>query len=227
MKFYGVFVLLVFTLSVHAQHKISAYGGWTASKLQVYFNPNVPTGTNSEVFDFSFLHSPYVAMEYEYDWKKLRLSTGLSMTCLGTGRFWGEDQPWAGIYLNIPVIAGIKWNLPKNWSLTIETGIEAGLKLSAMGVVFVDDIDGIVNGVPQKKKVQGNINSILGLEANWKKFRFGARLQVGLTDFKVWNDDATMKHLALTTYIGCTLWDSKLAKERKAKRLAKKQATAG
>lgn len=221
MKYIFIIIYLFFNSHIQAQHKISLYGGWTASRLQVYFKEGVSTSTNSEVFDFSFLHSPYLAMEYEYDWKKLRISTGLSMTCMGTGRFWGEDQPWAGLYLNIPIIAGLKWDLPKNWSITAETGIEAGLKLSAIGVVFLADTDFISNGVLYKKKVQGNINGVLGLEANWKRFRFGTRLQVGLTDFNVWNNIATMKHLAITTYIGYTLWDSKLAKERKAKRLAK------
>ncbi|MBL4649738.1 MAG: hypothetical protein JKY03_08405 [Aureispira sp.] len=202
--------------SSQAQHKISAYGGWTAAKIQVYSNPNTQKSPiDQELFAFPILHKPYVAFEYEYDWKKLRLSTGLSTTIWGTSASWGGSLQWAEMYLNIPTIAGFRFDLPKNWNITLESGLETGIRLTPLGVYHIDDFE---------FRVRINVNAILGLEANWKQFRLGTRLQVGLTTFRRFNDDIWFKHSGITTYIGYTIWDSQIAKEKRAKRLAKKQA---
>lgn len=192
--FIPVFLLYFFTSN--AQHKISGYVGWTASKLEVYSKTNATINN----LDYGFLHTPYLAFEYEYDWKKLRFSTGLSGIGMGASDFFGKDTHWGGVYINIPILAGINWDLPKNWGLMVESGVEAGLKLVNIGdITTIDDMN---------NKVKGNINAVLGLESNWKRFRFGVRLQVGLTDFNKWSNSATLKHVGVTTYLGYTLWDS-------------------
>lgn len=211
-----VFFLHILLTNSQAQHKISAYGGWTASKIQVFLSPDKRKGPIfNDLFKLPILHKPYLSFEYEYDWKKLRLSTGLSVTIWGTSEFFGDTQPWAEMYLNLPIIAGLRLDLPKNWNLTIESGFEVGVRLTNIGIYFLDDFD---------NKFRGNLNAILGAEANWKQFRLGTRLQVGLTTFRYWNDDIWFKHSGLTTYLGYTIWDSKIAKEKRVKRLAKQQA---
>lgn len=201
---------------IYAQHKVSAYTGWTASKIQTFYSPDArKSPIDDELFAFPILHRPYVAFEYEYDWRKLRLSTGLSTTIWGTRASWGGTLQWAEMYLNIPTIAGIRFDLPKNWNLTVESGFETGMRLTHLGVYHVDDFE---------FRVRINVNTVLGIEANWKQFRLGTRLQVGLTTFRHFNDDIWFKHSAITTYLGYTIWDSQIAKEKRVKRLAKKQA---
>ncbi len=210
-------LFLSFGISSQAQHKISAYGGWTASKIQVFLSPDKRKGPIfNDLFKLPILHKPYLSFEYEYDWKKLRLSTGLSIAIWGSSAFWGDPDIWAEMYLNLPIIAGFRLDLPKNWNLTIESGFEAGMRLTNLGIYFYPD--------DYEFKFRGNLNAILGVEANWKQFRLGTRLQVGLTTFRYWNDDIWFKHSGLTTYLGYTIWDSKIAKEKRAKRLAKQQA---
>lgn len=191
-----------------AQHKISAYGGWTASQTQNYQAP-----IYNEIY--AALHMPYLGFEYEYDYKKLRFSTGLSFTTLGRSMSSEKQIPIGAMYANLPIIAGIQFELPKNWGFTIEAGAELGIQLSPISAI-------IYAGDPNK--IESNINAIVGIETQWKAFRFGARLQIGLTTFMPWRTWANDKHLGITTYLGYTLWDSKIAKEKRAKRLAKKQA---
>ncbi|WMX14880.1 hypothetical protein [Aureispira sp. CCB-E] len=213
---FTVLILHLLILNLKAQHKISAYGGWTASKIQTFYSSDAKKHTvDDDLFVLPILHSPYLSFEYEYDWKQLRLSTGISTTIWGTSEFFGDTQPWAEMYLNLPIIAGIRLDLPKNWNLTIESGFEAGIRILNVGVYFLDDFT---------PKFRGNLNAILGVEANWKQFRLGTRLQVGLTTFRYWDDDLWFKHSGLTTYLGYTIWDSTIAKEKRAKRLAKQQA---
>lgn len=214
--FFLVITFHFFTKKSQAQHKISAYGGWTASKIQIFLSPDSKKGPIfGDLFALPVLHRPYIAFEYEYDWKRLRLSTGLSTTIWGTSEFFGDTQPWAEMYLNIPIIAGVRFDLPKHWNLTLESGFEAGVRLTNIGVYFLDDYE---------PRFRGNLNAILGVEANWKHFRLGARLQVGLTTFRYWSSDLWFKHSGITTYLGYTIWDSKIAKEKRAKRLAKQRA---
>ncbi len=207
-------IFIIFQNFIQAQHKISAYGGWTASKIQVYSNTQ-KNPLDDELFAFPILHRPYLSFEYELDWKKLRLSTGLSTTIWGTSSTWGGTLQWAEMYLNLPIIAGLRLDLPKSWNLTIESGFETGIRLTPLGVYHLDDFEA---------KIRMNVNIILGIEANWKQFRLGTRLQIGLTTFRHFNDDIWFKHSGLTTYLGYTIWDSKIAKEKRVKRLAKQQA---
>lgn len=191
-----------------AQHKISAYAGWTASQTKNYQSP-----IYNEIS--APLHMPYLGFEYEYDWKKLRLSTGLSVTTMGRSFSAEKQVPMGSMYANLPIIVGIQFDLPKNWGFTIETGAELGIQVSSISVIAY-------GGDPNK--VEGNINAILGFETQWKQFRFGAKLQVGLTTYMPWRSGVNYKHFGGTTYLGYTLWDSKIAKEKKIKRLARKQA---
>jgi hypothetical protein len=191
-----------------AQHKISAYAGWTASQTINYQAP-----VYNEIY--AVLHMPYLGFEYEYDYKKLRFSTGLALTTFGRSMSAEKQIALGSTYLNMPIIAGIQFNLKKNWGLTIESGVELGLEIAS--------ISSFVIGGDNNKR-EGNINAILGLETQWKAFRLGSRLQIGLTTFMPWRTWATDKHAGITTYLGYTLWDSKIAKEKRAKRFAKKQA---
>lgn len=192
-----------------AQHKISAYAGWTASQSQNYQNPPLYKEISA------VLHMPYLGFEYEYDWKKLRLSTGLSVTTLGRSISTEKQMAMGSMYVNIPIIAGIQFDLSKNWGLTLEGGAELGIELSSISVIsYMGDYN----------KTKGNINAITGIETQWKQFRFGTRLQIGLTTYLPAQRGVNYKHLGLTTYVGYTIWDSKIAKEKRAKRLAKKQA---
>jgi hypothetical protein len=195
--------------NAQAQHKISAYAGWTASQSQNYQSPP----SYREIS--AVLHMPYLAFEYEYDWKKLRFSTGLSVTTLGRSISTEKQMAIGSMYANIPIIVGVQFELSKNWGLTLEGGAELGLQLSPISVVM---------SAGDPNKMEGNINAITGIETQWKQFRFGTRLQVGLTTYMPWRRGVNYKHLGLTTYVGYTIWDSKIAKEKRAKRLAKKQA---
>lgn len=193
-----------------AQHKISAYAGWTASQSQNYQNPP----RYKEIS--AVLHMPYLGFEYEYDWKKLRFSTGLAVSILGRSMSTEKQMSLGSMYANLPIIIGIQFELSKNWGLTLEAGTELGLELSSVSAVtYAGDYD---------NKIEGNINAVTGIETQWKQFRFGTRLQIGLTTYMPWRRDVNYKHLGLTTYIGYTIWDSKIAKEKRAKQLAKKQA---
>lgn len=138
------------------------------------------------------------------------------MLTLGSSSVFIKNLALAELYLTIPLIFGKKWNLPKNWSLTAALGFEVGVYRSA------------VSGVTFMGKSDWNMNAILGLEANWRRFRFGARLQVGLTIYEVIynvkdrSKDIALRHSGLTVYLGFTLWDSKKSKGWRAKRLAKR-----
>lgn len=211
-----VLTFLITNQHIYGQHKISAYAGWSASKIQIDLSPDVQKGpTFNEFFALPIFHSPYAAFEYEYDWKRLRFSTGLSVGTWGASEFFGDHLPFAEMYLNIPIIAGGRFLLPKEWGLTIEGGVELGMRLTNIGIYFIDDYD---------FKFRGNINAVVGLEADWKRFRFGTRLQIGLSTFRYWNADIGFRHSAITTYIGYTLFDSVESKKKLAKRLAKKRA---
>jgi hypothetical protein len=209
-------LLLTFLLSCfyynnsHAQHKISAYAGWTASQSINYQSPARYKETSA------VLHMPYLGFEYEYDWKKLRLSTGLSVSTLGRSFSAEKQMPVGSMYANIPLIAGVHFELPKNWGLTLEGGAEFGLEISPISVISY--------GRNYDNKMEGNINAVAGLETQWKQFRFGTRLQIGLTTYMPWRQDVNYKHAGITTYLGYTIWDSKIAKDKRAKQLARKQA---
>jgi len=205
-----IIVFLCLCVKVNAQYKISANGGWTISKLQKQMAPSLKPGViYNELYAFPVHHAPYLSFEYEYDWKSWHFSTGLSFMSLGTGEFMFDDTPWTGDYISIPLAIGLNWDLPKGFGLTLETGIEAGLDLEISYVTFN----------AHKKRIKGNVNLILGIEGNWKRFRLGVRAQGGVTEFEIigQNRDLVLRHSAITTYIGYTFWDSKKAKERRAK----------
>lgn len=208
------FLVFTFINNSQAQHKISAYGGWTMSKIQKRIDPALKKGAiYDEFYAFPILHAGYMGLEYEYDWKFFRFSTGLSYVILGSSEFVFRDTPWETWYITVPVIGGVKWDLPHNFGLTLEAGVEVGFEI-ATGILVST----------AAYNPWGNVNAVLGVEANWKQFRFGTRLQYGLTKFRIMGSrqEITLRHSALTTYIGYTLWDSEKAHHRRAKRLSKK-----
>jgi hypothetical protein len=208
--FFTFFSSFFYYNNSQAQHKISTYAGWTASQAQNY-EKDTPYKEISGT-----LHMPYLGFEYEYDWKKLRFSTGLSFTTLGRSMSTEKQMAVGSMYVNLPIIAGIQFDLPKNWGLTLEAGAEVGLELSSISVViYAGDYN---------HKIGSNVNAVAAVETQWKQFRFGTRLQVGLTTYTPWRMGVNYKHLGLTTYLGYTLWDSKIVEEKRAKQWAKRQA---
>lgn len=202
----SLFILSCFYNNAQAQHKISVYGGWTASQLQNYKTPHQYPEVSA------VLHMPYLGFEYEYDWKKLRLSTGLSVSTIGKSVSKEKQLAVGSMYVNLPIIGGIQFDLAKNWGLTIESGVELGLELSSVSVYFTI--------ADYNNKTKGNINGILALETQWKAFRLGTRLQIGLTQYRPWRTISDDRHAAITTYLGYTIWDSQIAKTKRAKKLS-------
>jgi len=213
MKKIQLIIILVsfLALSVHAQHKISAYGGWTMSKLQSQIHEGFKKGAlYNQLNRFPVLHAEYFSFEYEYSWKRFQFSTGWSWVVMGTSNHPLVGFAWKNWYITLPIYGGMHWEFPKDWGLTVETGVEIAYQ---QGVGLYDGGTG---------SLWGNINAVLGVEGNWKRFRFGTRLQIGVTKFRVYAGESTLRHSGLTTYIGYTLWDSEKAYHRRAKRLSKK-----
>lgn len=200
-----------------AQHNISLQGGLTISNLQKY-------GTKSALESMSFysdiyttipFYCPYLSLEYEFDYKKYRFSTGLSLLGLGANNFVFDNHSTAEMYLTLPLLAGIKWDLPKNFSITVEMGVELGIRVFNIGNVVLAKNTG---------RIGGNIGAVAGLETGWKNFRLGARLHIGLTDYFIWETSGSdekvyFKHASGTVYLGYTLWKSGNAKKRKLEKL--------
>lgn len=206
----AVLFFLYFSIIINsqAQHQLSAYGGVTFSKIQKTTNPSATTNAmDNDLYAFPILPAGYLALEYEYDWKFLRLSTGLSFLTFGTSEFLFRDAAWETWYIAVPVIGGVKWNLTKDFDLTIETGLEIGYEIGT-GVWVLSYGD----------DPWGTLNGIVGIEAKYKRLKWGVRLQYGLTKFRVLgaNGETTLRHSALTAYIGYTLWNSKKVRDRRA-----------
>ncbi len=185
-----------------AQHQISAYGGWTVSKIQQKIKSNTQQGTEyNQLYQLPILHSFYMAFKYEYHLKRFRFSTGISHTVFGTSSFFFKDTPWTTTYLNIPLMIGSTWKISKQTSLTAECGIEAGLEIGVSPNKISNQSYGIIAGV-------------VGLEFQWKRFRLGSQLHLGLTKYRN-TSYSILRHSAITTYLGYTLWDLAKAKEKK------------
>lgn len=199
------------------QSKINIYGGWTPSKILVYATEELRQRTYfSDLYRLPVYHSPYFALNYEYTHKSFVFTTGLSCFVLGTSEFFLADHSMAMMYINIPLFGGHKWNFSKGWGLKIEGGAEVGVGALNMGLVTF---------LSTANQTRMNVNLTLGVEGEWKRLRFGTRVQVGVTDYQEVGPSPTargvLRHSAITTYIGYTLWDSVKAKERRKKRLNK------
>jgi hypothetical protein len=204
-------LLLFITSTGYAQSRISAYGGWTASKIRAIYDKNTyqpgPLAGDSFV-SFPFWHTINLWGEFEYDYKKLRLSTGFGFMAIGAGSSPGfPSYPWVTAYYTFPLLGGYKLELDKGWDIVFEGGVEIGIQLGG-GTVRTG------GGARW-----GNINIVTAVETEWKNFRLGVRGHLGVTNFRRIYD-ILYKHTAITTYIGYTLWDHKKCK---ARRLAKRQ----
>jgi len=202
--------MLSITLSGFAQSKISLHVGSTFSKVRALYDKGAiqPGPYFESAVNLPILTMPYFGFEYEYSWRKLHLSTGLVLINLGA-----DVTPyfpigrWNTPYWTIPIMAGYRLNFPHQWALIGEAGGELGLSDKGYAILMGGG------------SYWGNINAVAGVEAEYKRWRLGIRLQWGLTDFR-YAGAITYKHAAVTTYLSYTLWDHAKAK---AERLQKQQ----
>ncbi|MFK7798105.1 MAG: hypothetical protein AB8E82_11675 [Aureispira sp.] len=208
MKVILFLLLAMITDKINAQSKVSVLGGWTASKIRTLYDKNINKGPAfSEASDMPILHAPYLGFEYEYDYKKLHLSTGIALLTLGSNKtpFFGEI-PWPTYYWAFPLLGGYNIFLSKKWNLIVEGGTEICFQQGSSGLIGTGSY-------------WGNINAVLGVELCYKRFRLGMRGHWGVTDFR-YLDPITYQHTAITTYLSYDLWDHAKAK---ARRLRKQQ----
>jgi len=206
----GLLLMFASQLSF-AQSKISLYGGYTFSEFAFYGQADRLDLYSTDYYGH---HSPYLALEYEYDYKKVRFSTGISTAAMGSRRYlskWGVGE----LYATVPLLAGYQWSFSNNLGLTLEGGLEFGIGYGSLGIVFVDN-----------RNFKYNIGAAIAIEGQWKRFRYGTRFHLGLTDYKyVYNTDGTrtpIKHYAFTFYVGYTLWDAQKKRAKKRKKIARR-----
>lgn len=200
-------IYLLFCSSVcYGQSQISVQAGWTAAQVRAYERSSNGMQNLVDLADFPILHSAYIGAEYEYDYRKLHVSTGLSFMTFGSKADPFFGHPWPIFYWVVPVLGGYKTTVAKDLDLLAEAGVDLGLQ---QGQDFVN-VD----------YYRFNVNVVVGAELHWKRFCLGTRFHWALTNFRVF-EPFSYKHTAITTYIGYTLWDHKKCKTR---RLAKKQA---
>lgn len=174
-----------------SSHHFSIYGGWTYSHLQR--SSTAPLTPDARIP----LHFPYMGFEYEHNEGIWRLSSGVICTVFGANDDFtpGSQLPYADAYLAIPLMIGPRWQLGLSRRdasfLTLEIGIELGFAL--------------VHYHAQPGSTWGNINAAAALEWEHRRFRFGSRLQLGVTDYRV-IQGVTYRHLGVTTYVGYELW---------------------
>jgi hypothetical protein len=206
--------LLFLIINLQAQSRISLYGGWTASKIRAIYDKNsfTPGPLFDEFFvNFPFWHTIYMGGEFEYDYKKLRLSTGFTMMAMGAGGMpLFPEYPWVVAYYTFPLLGGYHLKLEKGWDLTVEGGVEIGIQ------------NGNPGGPQTPGAHWGNINVVAAVETEWKHFRLGVRGHLGVTTFRTF-DPIIYKHTAVTTYLGYTLWDHAQCKARRLQKQQEKQ----
>jgi hypothetical protein len=209
-----IIYFIIYTQSIIAQSRISLYGGWTASKLRAIYDKNVysPSPAAEYAFiNFPFLHTIYMGGEFEYDYKKLRLSTGFSFMAIGAGRLpVFPEYPWVTAYYTFPLLGGYNLKLDKGWNIVFEGGVEIGIQRG--GSVLQTG----------RGARWGNINVVAAVETEWKHFRLGVRGHLGVTTFRT-IDPIIYKHTAITTYLGYTLWDHAQCKARRLQKQQEKQ----
>lgn len=206
-----IVLLILFITSysiVKSQHQVSLNAGWTASKIVEFRKPNVSLGSAyKDLHAFPMHHGVYGAIEYEYTLHPFKLSTGLSIAEFGTSKY--ILGSWVMYYINIPIMIGYQWKLPKEFCFTLEGGAEIGIENSSTVIT--------------NNKWQVISLGTIGLEASWKRLRFGIKGHFSINPFRDWST-AYLHHSGITTYVGYTLFDSIQNKKRRAKRLEKKQS---
>lgn len=209
-----LWLLLLWSGTMYSQSRISLYGGWTASKIRAIYDKNTfqPGPLAGDSFTkFPFWHTIYLGGEFEYDCKKLRISTGFSMMAMGAGGSPGfPEYPWVTAYYTFPLLGGYILELDKGWEMTFEGGVEIGLQ---RGGATLRTGGG---------SHWGNINLVAAVETEWKNFRLGVRGHLGVTNFRR-AYTIIYKHTGITTYLGYTLWDHGKCKARKLRKQQEKQ----
>lgn len=205
-------ILIAFLIHIcndaNSQHQMSLSGGWTASKIVEFRKPDVTVGTvYNDLHAFPIQHGIYASIEYEYTLHPFKLSVGLSTSEFGTSKY--ALGPWVTYYTSIPMMLGYHWTLPKNFGITLEGGAEIGIETSST--------------VATNNKWQMLALGTVGLEASWKRLKFGIKGHFSFNPFREWNT-AYLHHFGITTYIGCTLFDSMEHKKKRAKRLENKES---
>ena len=196
--FLALWLLLGLPHAYAQEHRIHLQAGWTASYIQRYAAA-APLGTKSNFVDArSVSHAPYIGLEYEHGFTRSspcdhwQLSTGLHVLTFGANRaLFPNALPNADTYLTLPLLLGHVWRFNRRWQLTIEGGTEVGFALQQRS-------DPLGN-------TWGNVNVVAAIEVGWHRLRFGTRLQVGVTDYRLIND-SIYRHSGLTTYVGYRLW---------------------
>lgn len=207
-----IFILFSITsisTSCIAQHSISIKGGMTISNLQKYGNEQALKDINlyyDGMFNTTPFYNPYLSLEYAFDYKPFRISSGLSLLSLGANNFIEKNSSTGKIYLTIPLLIGRKWRIVNNFSITAEIGGNFGLKILNIGDVEL---------AKSMDRIEGDIGITGGLETSWKKIKLGTKLQIGLTNYFDWTTQINnntqrvdFRHSSITFYIGYTLWSS-------------------
>lgn len=211
-----LWLLLLWSGTMYAQSRISLYGGWTVSNIRAIYDKNTfqPGPLAEDSFTkFPFWHTPYMGIEYEYDYKKLRLSTGFIMMSMGAGGMpLYPDYPWVMAYYTFPLLGGYHLKLDKGWDMVFEGGVEIGFQHGNQGN-FQTRGGG---------SHWGNINLVVAIETEWKNVRLGVRGHLGVTNFRRLSV-FTYKHTGITTYLGYTLWDHGKCKARKLRKQQEKE----
>lgn len=206
-KIFLILFLIKVSVVAFAQHQISFSGGWTASKIVEFTKPGASLGSvYNDLHAFPIHHGIYGAIEYEYTLHPLKLSIGISASEFGTSKY--ALGPWTMYYSSIPVMVGYQWKLPKDFSFTLEGGAEIGVETSST--------------VATNNKWKAVAFGTIGLEASWKRLKFGLKGHFSLNSFRDWKT-AYLYHSGITTYVGYTLFDSEKNKKKRAKRLAEKE----
>lgn len=216
-KILSCFIILYFINTSFAQHQISIHGGWTVSNLQKYGDQVKIQRISAPgaMFATRIYHFPYLAGAYEYDWEAFRFSTGLSFLTLGADNYFIPDEAVASMYLTVPLMVGRKWKLSDKTSLTASLGAEFGVRLMSTATITL---------ASDMIRVRGNINAAGGLELQHKRFKFGAKLHIGLVNYSHWgtNPRVHFRHSGITTYIGYLLWQ-RPTKKQKQRQLIQQQ----
>ena len=208
MKCAWIILFSLIATTLLAQSRISLQTGWTISRIRaVYDKEQVQPGPYfDQLVKFKPWHTWCIGAEYEYDYKKLRLSVGFTTLSLGAGNTpLFPDYPWVKAYWMIPLLGGYHLKFPNGWGLVFEGGVEGGIQN-----------EGNWNNIPNGLSMW-IINAIVGVEGEYKQFRLGIRGHWGLNTFQQLGE-ISYKHTAITTYLSYTLWDHAKAKQRRLER---------
>ncbi|MGH1336752.1 MAG: hypothetical protein ACRBFS_11555 [Aureispira sp.] len=173
-----------------ASFQIQLKTGWTASKLQPQ-SPEIftPSQLRYQAANFKTLHRPFAGITLECEYRRLFLETGLSYMTLGARQSPIGAEAWSIHYVVIPFLFGYRSFTSKHTQLIIEGGTEVALQVAETPAYGHGGVG------------WGSLHLVIGLQARWKAFSFGTRLQIGVTKFR-YLQTTTLRHAGWTTYVG-------------------------